>query len=296
MSPEADLSVSAEVREAWTRWLAPEAQKVHAAYQLEGDSLAQHMDICAAAAAASMRAALERLAGPEPTAVLDFGSSAGFNAFALQAMFPQADVRGVEPEVAAVELARAMAAAQPEGAARPTFEVGVGEELPYESGSFDLVVSITVIEHVQDVERCVQEIARVLRPGGTLYLEAPNYTWPFEPHTKVVMPPRCPRTLLPLLARIQRGPEAADYVRHLQLVHPRRIERAFASAGLQPTNLYREKLERAFSEGESAVMHYRRLGRLLGILGRSRVTSPLARMLERTGLYPSLLYAATRST
>jgi SAM-dependent methyltransferase len=46
--------------------------------------------------------------------------------------------------------------------------VGDVQELPYEDGSFDLVVAAWVLFHVPDLDRGLAEIARVLRPGGRL--------------------------------------------------------------------------------------------------------------------------------
>jgi SAM-dependent methyltransferase len=57
-----------------------------------------------------------------------------------------------------------------------------GEDLPYPSGSFDLVLSHEVLEHVQDDRQAVEEIVRVLRPGGRLVLFVPNRGYPFETH------------------------------------------------------------------------------------------------------------------
>ncbi len=48
--------------------------------------------------------------------------------------------------------------------------------LPFESESFDAVVSFQVIEHVPDVQAYLSEIRRVLRPGGCLVLATPDRT------------------------------------------------------------------------------------------------------------------------
>jgi SAM-dependent methyltransferase len=45
--------------------------------------------------------------------------------------------------------------------------------LPFRSGSFDCVVTTAVLEHVPYPQRVVREIHRVLRPGGTVYIEVP---------------------------------------------------------------------------------------------------------------------------
>ena len=50
------------------------------------------------------------------------------------------------------------------------FAVGSAEALPFRSGSFAGVWSITVLEHVPRPERALEEIARVLAPGGVAHL------------------------------------------------------------------------------------------------------------------------------
>jgi SAM-dependent methyltransferase len=51
--------------------------------------------------------------------------------------------------------------------------VGDACSLPFSDASFSLVLSQEVVEHVADPFRAVREAARVLRPGGVLYLQAP---------------------------------------------------------------------------------------------------------------------------
>jgi ubiquinone/menaquinone biosynthesis C-methylase UbiE len=42
--------------------------------------------------------------------------------------------------------------------------------LPFDAGTFDTVLSCGVLEHVQDPDGSLDEIRRVLRPGGTFYV------------------------------------------------------------------------------------------------------------------------------
>ena len=50
-------------------------------------------------------------------------------------------------------------------------------DLPFPSGTFDVVISSEVIEHTSDPARAVREMSRVLRPGGCLALTVPNRLW-----------------------------------------------------------------------------------------------------------------------
>jgi 2-polyprenyl-3-methyl-5-hydroxy-6-metoxy-1,4-benzoquinol methylase len=50
-----------------------------------------------------------------------------------------------------------------------------GDPLPYDTGSYDLVISMDVIEHLPSPEPWCAELFRVLRPGGSVFLTTPNY-------------------------------------------------------------------------------------------------------------------------
>lgn len=47
--------------------------------------------------------------------------------------------------------------------------------LPFVSGSFDVVLAADVIEHIDDDRTALEEIARVLKPGGHLVLTVPAF-------------------------------------------------------------------------------------------------------------------------
>jgi ubiquinone/menaquinone biosynthesis C-methylase UbiE len=57
-------------------------------------------------------------------------------------------------------------------------EVFDGMTLPFRDGSFDVLTSWHVIEHVADVESTLAEWFRVLRPGGVMALETPDASAP----------------------------------------------------------------------------------------------------------------------
>lgn len=50
-----------------------------------------------------------------------------------------------------------------------------GQALPFASAAFDWVFSHAVIEHVADAPRYLRECARVLQPGGAMYLSTAPY-------------------------------------------------------------------------------------------------------------------------
>jgi len=101
--------------------------------------------------------------------VLDLGCAGGFMAEALAAC--GADVTGIDPAAEAIAAARDHAA---QGGLDIRYDVGAGEALPYESASFDAVVCVDVLEHVQDLAQVLQEVARVLTPGGLFLYDTIN--------------------------------------------------------------------------------------------------------------------------
>jgi 2-polyprenyl-6-hydroxyphenyl methylase/3-demethylubiquinone-9 3-methyltransferase len=101
--------------------------------------------------------------------ILDLGCAGGFMAEALARK--GAMVTGIDPASKAVEEARRHAL---EVSLSIQYDVGVGENLPYDDKSFDAVVCVDVLEHVADLDKVLAEIHRVLRPGGTFLFDTIN--------------------------------------------------------------------------------------------------------------------------
>ncbi|TKJ31236.1 hypothetical protein CEE39_07400 [bacterium (candidate division B38) B3_B38] len=48
---------------------------------------------------------------------------------------------------------------------------------PFRNGSFDVVVALDILEHVEDDEDCLREIKRTLKEKGEFYLSTPSVGW-----------------------------------------------------------------------------------------------------------------------
>lgn len=99
--------------------------------------------------------------------VLDAACGTGYGANILAAA-GATSVRGIDRAAHMIEFARRNAEPTAE------FEVGDLDELPFADGSFDVVVCFEAIEHVDEPESVLDELARVLRPGGLLATSSPN--------------------------------------------------------------------------------------------------------------------------
>jgi|SRR5579884_553277 len=90
-----------------------------------------------------------------------------------------------------------------------------GETLPFPDETFDIVYSANVLEHTGNPEKVLAESFRVLKNGGILHMEMPNFLSYFEGHYLVFQPPIFWRPLLPWLVRYvyRRDPTFAKTLR-----------------------------------------------------------------------------------
>ena len=93
-----------------------------------------------------------------------------------------------------------------EGLAHVPLACGCAERLPFADRSFAGVVAGDVIEHVADQGATLAEAYRVLRPGGRLFLAAPNrFSLAPEPHVQVWGVGFLPRRWMPGYVRWASG-------------------------------------------------------------------------------------------
>ena len=125
-------------------------------------------------------ALIERYVSLRDRHVLDLGCGVGEYVRA----FARRGARALGTDIAADRLVEARQRVDEATATHGVegFVAAAGESLPFQDALFDLVVLNEVIEHVQDDRATIREVARVLRPGGTCILFAPNRLYPFETH------------------------------------------------------------------------------------------------------------------
>ncbi len=105
------------------------------------------------------------LAGNER--VLDIATGPGYIAEA----FARAAREVVGLDLTAAMLAIAEERTRQRGITNISFRTGDAQNLPFESGEFDVVVCRLALHHVQSPAKVVGEMARVCRSGGTVLIE-----------------------------------------------------------------------------------------------------------------------------
>jgi len=83
----------------------------------------------------------------------------------------------------------------PSGARQFLYVQADGCLLPLATGAFDVVLANHVLEHVSSPERLLNEVWRILKPGGLCYLACPNRLSLMEPHYRLPFLSWMPRPL-----------------------------------------------------------------------------------------------------
>jgi SAM-dependent methyltransferase len=112
-----------------------------------------------------LRSGLPLLA--HPATILDLGCGQGELSSSIRSILPTAKVVGVEWSLSGCRHAQARGI--------PIVQASVdGQNLPFSSQAFNVVIIKEVIEHLVDTDQVLTEARRVLFPGGLLLLSTPN--------------------------------------------------------------------------------------------------------------------------
>jgi SAM-dependent methyltransferase len=158
------------------------------------------------------------LAVPPGQRWLDVGCGTGALSRAILEVAAPSEVVGVDPAEGFLVYARAYTTDS-----RARFEVGNALGLPYETGTFDAVVSGLVLNFVSPPPSAVAEMARVVRPGGQVAV----YLWDYAGEMQMM------RHFWD--AAVALDPEAAqlDEGRRFPICQPEPLAELFRSAGLR---------------------------------------------------------------
>jgi SAM-dependent methyltransferase len=109
-----------------------------------------------------------KLSGSGTLQVVDLGSGVTFFPFSVARLGYHVRCTDIDP-ICETDLARAIRLTDCKPG-RADFHLIQGETLPFTDGEIDVVYCISVIEHIVRFEDTVDEIVRILKPGGILLL------------------------------------------------------------------------------------------------------------------------------
>jgi ubiquinone/menaquinone biosynthesis C-methylase UbiE len=99
----------------------------------------------------------------DPFKILDVGCGTGRLLRTISKIWPNAQLTGIDLSETMINTARELAP-------NYKFHISPAEKLPLEDQTFDIVLSSLTLHHWNNAEKGVQEIVRVLRPGGAFCL------------------------------------------------------------------------------------------------------------------------------
>ena len=113
---------------------------------------------------ATTRETLKRIPMSADARVLDVGCGTGELLMRLRARYPGAVLSGLDP------VPQMLAVARGKLSGNEDLQVGYADALPWERGSFDVVVSCNMFHYISHPVEAIGEMARVLRPGGVIVM------------------------------------------------------------------------------------------------------------------------------
>jgi ubiquinone/menaquinone biosynthesis C-methylase UbiE len=114
--------------------------------------------------------------GFETGCVLDVGCGFGATQLVLADRFDRAEFVGIDLSDPLLRLARE--AAESAGvASRVRFEHADVQQIPYDRDAFDVVLNANLVHLVEDPVAMLNEIERVLAPGGLLFIADLRRSW-----------------------------------------------------------------------------------------------------------------------
>jgi SAM-dependent methyltransferase len=152
--------------------------------------------------------------------LLEVGCGAGRYTRAFLSYRPDLEVFGCD--ISHIALAEARAA---DRTGKIDYKIGDALNLPYEDNSFDIVLLFDVFEHVTDVGKAADEVARVLKPGGVFHCFVPC-----EGNRRTIFAVLRNSTLLPI-HRWKR-----DHIGHIQILTTGAMKNILDRRGLTVTD------------------------------------------------------------
>jgi malonyl-CoA O-methyltransferase len=141
----------------------PDAGKIATAFHQKAVEYDHHV-LVQKRVVAQLAGAIEQRLNRPPEHILDVGTGTGALLERLHTAYPKSGLTGVD-----IALNMCLRTRQKLGLACSVV-TGAAEHLPFATGTFDLVVSASVLQWVEKISDALYELRRVVQPGGEICL------------------------------------------------------------------------------------------------------------------------------
>jgi SAM-dependent methyltransferase len=109
---------------------------------------------------------------------------------------------------------------------------GLADRLPFADSSFDLVFCDNVLEHIEDPDAVLRQVARVLKPSGRFVAKTPNRT-----HYITLIARLTPTWFHRFVNRLRGRPSVDTFPTRYRINSPAEVRRCAARCGLEVTSI-----------------------------------------------------------
>lgn len=107
--------------------------------------------------------------------ILDLGCGRGFYLKTCLKLFPKSNIVGIDKNESYLKVAHRLT----KGQKNVKVQKADATNLPFKNNSFDRVIASEILEHINDDEKAVSEIYRILKPKGKAIITVPYKDYPF---------------------------------------------------------------------------------------------------------------------
>lgn len=149
----------------------------------------------------------------------------------------KADVYALEPDGKAFEILQIKAKIN--NIPQNKIIKAVAENIPFKDRTFDFIYCYTVLEHVQNVKKSIQEMIRVTKKDGYIFIACPDYRYLWEGHYKTYLPLFMPKWINKIILKLKG--RKTDFFESLQMVNAKQLKNIFRKNKIMAMQLIQPK-------------------------------------------------------
>ncbi len=228
--------------------------------------------------------------------ILDAGCSMGGLLFSLRKIKSFSFIGGFDIDATAIKMANSYK--EINGVGNIEIKNGSALKIPFASNTFDIIIFKDIAEHLENQEnlkKALSECYRTLKKGGILFLEAPNYYFPYEPHLKMIkLPYYSSKKSVRLLSKLFK--RNSEFVDQLNFTTPKLIKKLLKKEKfVDIIDIYDDyRVEWKFNAGKETGTGNRKLDFVMSIIYKFKLEKLAILVIRKTKMYPILWFISKK--